>query len=191
MDQFNFNEFKKIIGETEFFVYRTRGGDCYPILKERLCSIKSEETLKVIVPEDIIIDYSFADETVGQLFQEIWDSKIVNRYLIIQVSRVDQFENIEASINIRKLLALIINEKGQVIMVGRRGKDSKLVATLDETLNKLNDKQTLTASQLVQESGLELNAASMRLKRLYEAHLAKREPSKEDPRIFIYRSILK
>ena len=191
MEQFNFNEFKKIIGNTEFFVYRTRGGDCYPILKEKFWSIKSEETLKVIVPQDIIIDYSFADETVGQLFQEIWDDKISDRYLIVQVSRVDQFENIEASINIRKLLAIIINEKCQPIMVGRRGKDSKLIATLDETLNKLNDEQTLTASQLVQESGLEINTASMRLKRLYEAHLAKREPSNEDPRTFIYHSILK
>jgi hypothetical protein len=187
MEHFNFEDFKTILNEPRFFVLRTNGEACYPKLKEKFSMIKEEEVLKILIPLGIVIDYSFADETIGRLYQEIWNSTIKNRYVIVKVSHSDQFANIRASIRMRELLAMVIDHQDNIVLVGQQDKKD---AVMEETMIKLNINKTLTAVQFSEQNELALSTAGMRLKRLFEAHLAKRAPDKEDPRLFVYSSLL-
>lgn len=170
-----------------FCLYRKNGEKCYPLLQNALSQVKEGGVFRLVVPPEAVVDYSFIDETVGRLRADLGLDECGVRYLVVEVADHNQFDTVRASFVMRRLFGLVI-EEGRPQLVGLRD-DDKRRGELEETLMHLNMAGRMTATELARIANLELTAANMRLKRLFDARLARRERNSQDPRQFIYISL--
>ncbi len=189
--RFNLNELKDLLiqdGDKLFCFYRKYGAKCYPEFERALSQVEPGGVLIVVIPKEAIVDYSFIDETIGQLYAKLLKNETDDHYLVIEVSDPNQFDTVQASFVMRKLLGLVI-EDGEPKLAGLRN-DEKQRVELSDTLEHLKNSGRLTATELAKRSNLGLTAANNRLKRLFDAKLAKRVQNPDEPRQFIYINLL-
>ncbi|HYF90945.1 MAG TPA: hypothetical protein VD969_01730 [Symbiobacteriaceae bacterium] len=174
--RFCIEEFFDLLGSEDrrFLVFRENGAKCYPVLRKAAERIAPGHTLVIAMSDQVIVDYSFADEIVGKLISELSSGDLEDRYAVVEVSTLNQYENVEASFVMRKQFGLIRHVGGEWQLVGQRPKGDRSREELEETLEHLNIRGHLTAAELSDATGLAINACSNRLFRLNEARLAHR-----------------
>lgn len=154
-----------------FFLTRENGERAYPLLKTRLGQVPEGGGLVLVFPPGQLIDASFADETIVRLGEELTEDKLGDRAILLQDLTEDSIKNIEAVIGFRRLKLgfLAVEADGQWKCIGQ------LDPTLLEVLQLLSKRDHLTAPELAEMLDLEINAASNRLKRLFDRCLVRRE----------------
>lgn len=164
---------------------REEGRRCYPVLCDQVAAANCAE-VEIEIGETIIMDYSFADEALGQLFSDLIEGRFGDRYVAVRVSNADQYDNLAASIRLRKLVA-------RVFLAGR----SSLIShdqnrqELNDTLGMLATRSSVTASELAKETGLALTTWNNRLARAHQLHLIRREEAilPAGGRQYVYTSV--
>lgn len=170
--------------EEHLFLTRERGEQAFRMLAERLQATPEGQPLVVIFPPNQLVDSSFADESIIRLAEQVADGEFGDRCILLQSLTDDSITNIEAAISLRGLkLALLVAERtGEWQCIGQ------LESSLRETLQLVARREHLTASELADQKDLSVNAASNRLKRLYDQKLVRREHEISDKGLqYIYR----
>ncbi len=155
----------------DLFLTREHGERAYVLLREQLEQLAEGEALLLVFPPGQLVDGSFADETIIRLGEELTGDQPGNRALLLQGLTADSITNIEAVIGFKRLklgfLAVETDRSWQVI--------GHLDPTLLEVLALLAGREHLTAPALSEMLDLAINAASNRLKRLFDRRLVRRE----------------
>lgn len=117
-------------------------------------------------------DVSFADAFVISIQREM--QKYTNSLLIIENANQDILENLDGALALRnekddtKLNLLIVQYDGYHLL-------GKLEKNLQEAFSVLSDRHEITAREIAQRFEVEINSASNRLKKLFDARLIQRK----------------
>jgi DNA-binding transcriptional ArsR family regulator len=154
-----------------FFLTRENGEQAYPLLKARLREVDEGQPLVLVFPPAQLMDSSFADETILRLGEAITAGEYEERCILLENLTTDSMDNIGAAISLRglKLAFLAVEHSGAWQLVGR------LEPSLQETLELVDERGHLTASELAELKELAINSASNRLRRLYDQRLVRRK----------------
>jgi DNA-binding transcriptional ArsR family regulator len=148
---------------------RDYGRRAFPILEEALLKVQSGQALSLDFDEVSVLDTSFADETVVELAVRLVDGQYGDRFLILLNPSAATVDNLEGTIARRKAkVALPIRDGDHMRVIGHV--EPNLAEAWDLTLRK----GELTARSLADRLSLQINTASMRLRKLYEARLLTR-----------------
>jgi DNA-binding transcriptional ArsR family regulator len=129
-----------------------------------------------------VMDTSFADATVLQLALNLAAQQYGDRYLILRNPSAATVYNIEGAIARRKARVTLVVESGT-----ERWTLGHLERNLAEAWQLVLRDGSMTARQLADRLGLEINTASTRLRKLYDARLlARREESTKEGRQHVY-----
>jgi len=160
-------------GNPTLLITREKGQKVYLSLLKHLQGVGvSISPIKIIFPENQLMDVSFADEVVIRMGEELVSGFFgKDQGIILQGLSDDSIKNLTAAVRLQKLKIafLVIKSSGEWDCVGQ------LEQNLRDTLNLLFTQGRLTAPDLVKQLGLAVNTASTRLKRLYDLHLVKRD----------------
>ena len=116
-----------------------------------------------------VMDSSFADEALIELALGLVDGRYGDRFLVLANPTEATCENIEGTIARRKAkLALLIQSGDRAVILGH------IEANLGETWRLVQTSGELTARDLADRLHLEINTASTRLLKLYQARLLAR-----------------
>src|SRR3972149_122664 len=131
-----------------------------------------------------IIDFSCADEIVAKLVSRLISGEYGNRYIILTGLNENQKENIEVA----------LERKGLAVMGAMKNTAKTLIGNLDnylnQTLNLILDKETVTAKELSDALSLPANTSGTRLLNLYKKKLVKRtEEMRESGRVWVYTTV--
>src|SRR3989337_2445698 len=131
-----------------------------------------------------IIDDSCADEVVAKLISRLLSGEYGDRYIILIGLNENQKENIEVA----------LERKGLAVMGAMRNKTKTIIGNLDnylnQTLNLILDKETVTAKELSDALSLPANTSGTRLLNLYKKRLVKRtEEMRESGRVWVYTTV--
>lgn len=161
---------------------RDYGLRAFPLLEQKLRDVSPGHALILSFEGVSVMDTSFADETVLELALGLTNNKYGERLLILEDLSSATIDNVEGTIARRKAkVALVIREEDAVRLVGH------VEPNLQETWKLIREKGALTARELADTLKLEINTASMRLRKLYDAHLlARREEVTSSGRQHIY-----
>jgi len=132
-----------------------------------------------------IIDFSCADEIVAKLVSRLISGEYGDRYIILTGLNENQKENIEVA----------LERKGLAVMGAMKNKAKTIIGNLDnylnQTLNLILDKETVTAKELSDALSLPANTSGTRLLNLYKKKLVKRtEEMRESGRVWVYTIVL-
>ncbi len=153
------------------FLQRENGRKVFPYLHSALKEVPEHQPLLLVFPADQIMDVSFADETVVRLGVELVSGLFGDRALLMQNLTGNTERNIDAAISLQRLkLALLSVEGSEGWHVLGQLEDN-----LRDTLAFVSSHGCVRAQDLAAARHLEINAASNRLKRLYDQRLIQRE----------------
>src|SRR5258708_9949004 len=145
---------------------RDYGRRAFPLLEEKLWEVPLGHALILSFEGVSVMDTSFADETVLALDRGRSDNKYGERLLILETPSSATLDNVEGTIARRKAkVALVVRARNTMRLVGH------VEPNLQETWELIREKGALTARELADTLKLEINTASMRLRKLYDAHL--------------------
>ena len=133
-----------------------------------------------------VIDYSCADEVIAKFISRLLANEYGERYLVLKNLSEAQRENIQVALE-RKNLVALEEENGAWKTIG------VINNYLQQTLQIVMEKTSLSSSDLAQILKLELNNVSTRLINLHKLRLVKRVAEVNSERgksHFIYRSLL-
>lgn len=175
-------------GEKHFST-RPFGERFYPRLGAWIQSTLDGSVLRVVVPADRFIDYSFADETLGRIYKELVDGKWGDRYLLTDVAEESQFRDLGASIRLRKIAALVRFGTTYHLVVNE---DTRGLDELRQTVALVNQYRRVTAGDLSRDHGLSPTTWNNRLVRAHQLRLIYREPEAllGGGRQYVYGSLL-
>lgn len=149
---------------------RDYGRRAFSVLEERLMAVSPGGTLALDLRGIRVMDTSFADETIVELAVSLLANKYGDRFLILQEPSAATIENIEGT---------ILRRKVKVALPVMTGSGTELIGMVEPNLadawGLTQQARTLTARQLADQLGLEINTASMRLHKLYRLRLLARE----------------
>jgi DNA-binding transcriptional ArsR family regulator len=152
-------------------VTRHLGSQAYDILRKSLNAINQGETLVLNFEGVRVMDSSFAGASVLKLLSELVDGVFGNKYIIIAKATPSTEENLHLTIvghGLKLALQAVGGQDGYRFL-------GQLEPNLRETLQLLNQRDTLTARDLADLKGdMAINTASNRLKKLYDLRLARR-----------------
>jgi len=161
------------IGNSALLITREKGQKVYVALVKYIqISDPTNYPIRIIFPENQLMDVSFADEVVIRLQEELDKGTFgEGQGIILYRLGEDSIENLTAAVKLQKLKIafLVVNQTGEWDCIGQ------LEQNLRETLDLLFKQGHLTAPDLVRQLGLAVNTASTRLKRLYDMHLIRRD----------------
>lgn len=167
---------------------RDFGKEFYPRIVPYIRNLPELGVLWVEVPEGLLMDYSFADETLGRVLEELVDGRWGDRYLVASVNTELQFDNLAASVRLRGIPAWVkLREEIRLVMRNDlRGKEE-----LKETVDLVNLYRRVTASDLARNHGLNITAWNNRLARAYRLRLIRRTPEilSGGGRLYVYESL--
>ena len=154
-----------------FFVTRQKGEVAYAALSAALHDVHENDALVLVFPSSQLMDASYADEAVVRLGEDLGAGMYGDRGLLLTGLTDDSLHNLNAVIHLRrlKLALLTIGPAGTIAVVGQ------LEPSLREVLDMVSQQGQMTASHLAVMLDLALNAASTRLKRLYDQRVIRRE----------------
>jgi len=170
--------------DDRLFLTRERGEQAYPMLAARLREIPDGNPMILDFPYGQLIDGSFADESLIRLGKRIICGEFGDRCVLLQGLTEDSITNIQSIISFdnTKLAFLVVEPSGDWQCVGQ------LEPSLMETLELVADRGTQTAPDLAKLTGLAINSASNRLKRIYDQRLVQRHYEISDKGLqYIYR----
>lgn len=161
------------VGNPSLLITREKGQKVYIELVKRIQNANPENSpIRIIFPENQLMDVSFADEVVIRLEEELNKGVFGEKQgIILYGLGDDSIENLTAAVKLQKLKTafIVIKTTGEWDCIGQ------IEQNLRETLDLLFSKGRLTAPDLVKQLGLAVNTASTRLKRLYDMHLIRRD----------------
>lgn len=133
-----------------------------------------------------IIDFSCADEVAAKFIARLNLKEYGDKYLLFSGLTPSQEENITAALEKKKLSLLSLKEDGDWKLLGI------LNPYLRDTLDLVMERKSLTARELADLTGVEINSASTKLLNLNKARLAirMREALPNGGRQFVYRSLI-
>lgn len=133
-----------------------------------------------------IIDFSCADEVAAKFIARLNLKEYGDKYLLFSGLTPSQEENITAALEKKKLSLLSLKEDGDWKLLGI------LNPYLRDTLDLVMGRKSLTARELADLTGVEINSASTKLLNLNKARLAirMREALPNGGRQFVYRSLI-
>lgn len=162
-----------VIGNSALLITREKGQKVYiELVKHIQASDPANCPIRIIFPENQLMDVSFADEVVIRLQEGLnKDAFGEGQGIILYGLGDDSIENLTAAVKLQKLKIafMVIKQTGQWDCIGQ------LEQNLRETLDLLFKQGQLTAPDLARQLGLAVNTASTRLKRLYDMHLIRRD----------------
>lgn len=161
---------------------RNYGQRAFPVLEHALKEVPTGQMLLLDFEGISVMDTSFADETVLELALGLSQNKYGERWITLEEPSPATVDNLEGTIARRKAkVALLIHKEGQMVLIGH------VEPNLSEAWQLVCQKTELTARELADHLGLEINTASMRLRKLYDARLlARREEITSGGRQHIY-----
>jgi predicted transcriptional regulator len=150
---------------------RSYGQRVFSTLEDALKRVPPGQALVLDFAGVSVMDTSFADETVLELALGLSQDKYGDRWMVLEEPSPATIDNLEGTIARRKAkVALLIRKEGQMRLIGH------VEPNLMEAWQLVYEKSELTARELADQLGLEINTASMRLRKLYDARLlARRE----------------
>lgn len=162
---------------------RDYGRRAFPILEKALLDVPTGQALVLDFDGVSVMDTSFADETLLELALGLIHGRYGDRFLVLERPSPATIENLEGTIARRRAkVALPIREDGRMRLVGH------VEPNLAEAWELAQQVETLTARGLADRLGLEINTASMRLHKLYNARLlVRREEITPSGRQHIYQ----
>ena len=162
---------------------RQFGQQAFPILEEWLHSIAPGTALVLDSADVRVMDSSFADEAIIELALGLVGGRFDDRFLILADPTEATCDNIEGTIARRKAkLALLVRSRDRTSILGH------LEANLTEAWRLTYGAGEITARDLANKLGLEINTASTRLLKLHQARLlARTEVMTSTGRQHIYR----
>lgn len=132
-----------------------------------------------------IIDYSCADEIVAKLISRLVSGEYGDKYIVLKGLNENQKENIEVALERKDLAVMVEMRDGNRTIVGT------LHNYLQETINLIFEKGSLTAGELSEELKLPANTSGTRLLNLYKKRLVRRiSEQRVDGRVWVYLSCL-
>jgi len=161
---------------------RGYGQRAFPMLEHALKEIPPGQALILDFAGISVMDTSFADETVLELVLGLSQGKYGDRWMVLEEPSPATIDNLEGTIARRKAkVALLIRREGQMRLIGH------VEPNLMEAWQLVCEQTSLTARELADQIGLEINTASTRLRKLYDARLlARREEITFEGRQHIY-----
>jgi len=161
---------------------RSYGQRAFPTLEHALKEVPPSQALVLDFAGVSVMDTSFADETVLELALGLSQDKYGDRWMVLEEPSPATIDNLEGTIARRKAkVALLIRKEGQMRLIGH------VEPNLMEAWQLVCERSELTARELADLLGLEINTASMRLHKLYDARLlARREEITSGGRQHIY-----
>jgi STAS-like domain of unknown function (DUF4325) len=130
------------------------------------------------------IDYSCADEIIAKLISRLLSGEYRDKYIILTGLNENQKENIEVALERKELAVLAQMRDGTRVLLG------SLNNYLNETLNLIFKKGTITAKELSEAMNLEANTSGTRLLNLHKKRLVKRiDEIRNGGRVWIYEYI--
>ena len=161
---------------------RSYGQRAFPMLEQALKELPPGQVLVLDFAGISVMDTSFADETVLELALGLSQDKYGDRWLVLAEPSPATIDNLEGTIARRKAkVALLIRKEGQMRLIGH------VEPNLMEAWQLVCGRSELTTRELADQLGLEINTASMRLRKLYDARLlARREEITPGGRQHIY-----
>jgi len=170
-------------------VTRPFGQTVYRRMAEVLKRTRAHEVIRFEVPAGLLMDYSFCDETLGRMYKELATGMWENLYIITEVASELQFDNLGASIRLRKVAARVLfqNQYHLVVAEDRKGLDE-----LTETIDLVDRYRRVTAADLARDHGLNPTAWNNRLARAYAQRLIFRAPEVllSGGRQYVYETLL-
>ena len=117
-----------------------------------------------------------------QVYSGLAQGKYGDRWMVLAEPSPATIDNLEGTIARRRAkVALLIRKEGQMRLIGH------VEPNLIEAWQLVYERSELTARELADQLGLEINTASMRLRKLYDARLlARREEITPGGRQHIY-----
>lgn len=162
---------------------RSFGRRAFPVLENELQNVPDGQTLLLDCREVTVMDTSFVDETLLELGARLGEGRYGDRYLILQDPSPEVVDNLEGALARRrsKVAFLMLQGTGRRII-------GHIEPNLAETWRLALELAELTARELADRLNLEINTASMRLRKLHDARLlSRREVITQDGRQHVYR----
>ncbi len=161
---------------------RSFGRRAFPVLEERLRAIPVGEALVLDCGAIGVMDTSFADETLLEMATGLAAGRYGDRYLVLKDPSPDVVDNLDAAIARRRVkVAFPIVDGASFTTVGH------VEPNLVEAWRLALGTAGFTARDLADQLGLEINTASMRLRKLFDARLlARREEVTPAGREYVY-----
>lgn len=159
---------------------RDLGRKAFRLLEEAIRKVPVSEALVIDAKGILLIDGSFFDEAILTLFENLRNRKYGDRFIVLVNLSEDSRLNLEGAVARRKIKGAIptIDSKGKWIFVGT------LESNLAEAVKYLTAKGEVTARELADARRISINNASNRLRRLFEARLARRETSRSESGLY-------
>lgn len=168
-------------------VTREIGAKAYEVLKRVILKTAPETLLLLDFTDILVMDSSFAGPSLLQLMKELIKGEYGDKYIALIKATRSTEENVDLTIRGYGLKMAIpnIGEKEEVILLG------ELEPNLSRTFNAFCERESLTARELADREHIGINAASNRLKRLYDLRLiTRKEEISSEGRQHIYQSLL-
>jgi len=204
--EINISEIKEQLNiQGEDLLTRPVGKIFYETLLNRLKS-KNEPIIELNFNGIKTIDFSFADECIARLIEENTQKNHFGDsvFLITNLTSQSAIENLHVALDYyRKICCFVVNDLSEKESVGEKLQNrigivssqryyillGSLEERLYETLKYVVEKRETTARVIADVFNLNINTASTRLLKLYQAHLVHRtEEVSSTGRQFIYRS---
>ncbi|MDY6863410.1 MAG: hypothetical protein SV062_10550 [Thermodesulfobacteriota bacterium] len=133
-----------------------------------------------------IIDFSCADEVAAKLIARLNIKEYGDKYLLFSGLTSSQEENITASLEKKRLSLLSLKQDGTWKLLGI------LNPYLQDTLELVMERKLLTARELADLAGVEINSASTKLLNLNKLRLVVRVRAvlPKGGRQFVYESLI-
>ncbi|MCA9330432.1 DUF4325 domain-containing protein [Candidatus Saccharibacteria bacterium] len=148
---------------------RDYGRRAFALLEEKLLQVSVGQALVLDFRGVSVMDTSFADETVLELAMGLNEGRYGDRFLILDSPSPATVDNIEGTIARRRVkIAMLVRDADGIRLVGH------VEPNLAEVWKMTLHTTTLTARGLADQLGLQLNTASTRLHKLYNARLLAR-----------------
>lgn len=152
------------------FLLREYGKRAYPLLARELKEVAPCHTLVLDFADVSVMDASFTEEAVLRLALDLAVGAYGDRFLMLERVSPATLDNIEATIAWRR---------AKVALPVREGKHVRVAGHIEPNLLEVwalaIAAGTLTARELANHLQLEINTASMRLRKLYDARLLNRK----------------
>jgi hypothetical protein len=164
---------------------RAYGDQALPVLEAQLQAVPEGRALRLSFDGVRIMTPSFADATIVELLKGMRAGRYGDRHLILAEQNDDTLVSLEGTFERRLYrslkLAVVLCRDGECGLFG------PVEQNLQETWRLVEERGTLTARELADRLGLEINTASMRLLKLHGLGLlARREEVSAAGRQHIY-----
>lgn len=191
MDHYNLTDLFPMLGVPgPDLLTRSFGRRALPALEHKLGAVPDGQALLIECAGVAVMDTSFTEETLLALGIGLSEGRYGDRFLVLQDPTEEVVDNLDGAIARRR--SREGSSRTRVAFLVRWGRALDIVGHIEPNLGEAwrlaLDLPELTARDLADRLDLEINTASMRLRKLYDARLlARHEEITPGGRQHIYR----